>query len=159
NLPGWLLAVPTVFAVGNTAYVSVYPDVGFELWRSDGTATGTVPLPGIGTVASILALLPQRLCFVTPASAGGSPLWSVHATAAPAVHLLDLAAGETLSPLRTIGGTVYFLVQKSGQNLALWSTDGTPAGTRAVATFAGNGGTGPAPASIQMPMETAGGRL
>src|SRR5262249_1283965 len=102
------------------------------------------------------AVLPHRLCFVIRTSTEGQ-VWSVDETTAPPRRLLDLGAGDTLSPFRTIGGTAYFLVRKAGQSLVLWRTGGTPAGPLTVATFSATTPTRPLPAFSQM--EAVGGRL
>jgi ELWxxDGT repeat protein len=72
-----------MIAVGNTLFfVASTTDEGVELWKTDGTATGTVlaklPAPGsISSNASNLIQVGSKLYFVSYDLEGGSELWSL----------------------------------------------------------------------------------
>jgi ELWxxDGT repeat protein len=115
------------------------------LWASDGTAAGTVPLPGTETPCA--PFLPFNI--FTPA--GGleffaleRTLWRTDGTPAGTVPLLDLPAGvpfvRTMAPL---GGGILFLldppsfspIPPNGLEWSFWTSDGTPAGTQPAFQF------------------------
>ena len=85
-----------------TLFFSAYtPTTGFELWKSDGTAAGTILLKDI--VVGVQGSEPRNLF--------------------------------------AVGDRVYFQVQtSSGSSGALWVSDGTPEGTKPVASIAVNHG-------------------
>ena len=65
---------------------------GEELWKSDGTAAGTVAVANID--ASDLTNVNGMLYFVSFDSTGAGKLWKSDGTAAGTVILTDLAAGS-----------------------------------------------------------------
>jgi ELWxxDGT repeat protein len=95
----------------------------FRLWKSDGTAQGTVALG-----PELLELEPRtayggRLWFTGRNNGGEVELWSTQGTAATTVRIAELG---TLDSLLGHAGRLWFLAEGS----ELWSTDGTAAGTR-----------------------------
>jgi ELWxxDGT repeat protein len=67
---------------GRLFFVAGTPETGFELWRSDGTPSGTVPLPEVaagpedGGIEALVAT-GQRLFFSASDPLHGRELWTV----------------------------------------------------------------------------------
>jgi ELWxxDGT repeat protein len=126
-------------AVGDRAYFVANDSQGFELWRSDGTSQGTRRVTDFPYPDALKDLQPENLAVV-----GGKILFNAvtGATAAPRLWVSDGRPKSTApfrslcrpgacnlpttgSPLVQIGGKVFFPAENG-----LWSTDGTPPGTR-----------------------------
>jgi ELWxxDGT repeat protein len=114
---------------------------GWELWRTDGTAEGTVLVRDIcpGHCSSLPWDLRQLLGAVYfRASDGdhGTELWRTDGTAEGTELVADVAPGADSSlpmSLAELGGEVYFQADDMEHGAELWATDGTPGGLRLVA--------------------------
>lgn len=140
--------------------VAVFPAMsnfdGIELWRTDGTAAGTVLVkdinPGSGNgVPSTLSgtnsiQFAGKLLFVAD-DGGGNELWVTDGTEAGTVKLIDLDTdgfGSGPQNFVEFAGEVYFSADSSVDGRELYKTDGTPAGTVLVKDiYPGIGGFGP----------------
>ncbi len=113
---------------------------GYELWTTDGTASGTQILKDIrsGTNSSIpaeLTVLGDKVVF-TAESEFGRELWITDGTAGGTVQLKDLYPGAPSSRPRdlvVLGGQVFFSAEDGTSGIELWRTDGTSLGTLMVA--------------------------
>jgi ELWxxDGT repeat protein len=133
----------TFAAFGGQLYFAAYDGTaGEQLWKSDGTAAGTLKLENIAP--SLLRPLANRLVF---SQVGG--LWSTDGTPGGA----QILPGFSLE-LTTLGNAVFFANSDAGHGTELWKTDGTPAGTDLVADLVP--GTGPSRPSL---LTAAGGKL
>ncbi len=92
-----------------------------RLWKSDGTAAGTIALGPRLTDVHPWTTYNGRLWFTGSAS-GGWGLWTTDGT--QTVRIVTL--GEAISDPVYFGGRVWFL----SDDRELWSSDGTVAGTR-----------------------------
>ncbi len=111
---------------------------GTELWRTDGTAAGTVLVKDIcpGACASRpewLTAVGSELFFVASDGIHGRELWKSDGTAAGTQLVSDISPGLTASDpygLIELGGKLLFTTSDStvGEG-ALWVSDGTAAGT------------------------------
>jgi uncharacterized repeat protein (TIGR01451 family) len=111
---------------------------GTELWRTDGTAAGTVLVKDIcpGACASRpawLTVVGSTLFFAADDGAHGRELWKSDGTAAGTQLVADISPGLTASNpygFQELGGKLLFTTSGStvGQQ-ALWVSDGTAAGT------------------------------
>ena len=109
------------------------------LWKTDGTAGGTVVVtdrirvePEVGLSLGVL----NGDVFFAGWDEHGLELWKTDGTAAGTLLVKDLFPGsQSGSPngFRTAGGTLFFIAEGSNVSLVLWATDGTDAGTRIVA--------------------------
>jgi ELWxxDGT repeat protein len=115
----------------------------YHLWRTDGTAAGTLLLHDFDTLGDQHqgpppppAPLGSRIFFSVPGDGGGTALWSSDGTQGgtqPAVELTDLSS--PLENLTAVGGRLFFAAaagpseQYQGR---LYVSDGTPAGTTVV---------------------------
>lgn len=117
---------------------------GVELWRSDGTEAGTAMVkeirPGAGdTAITQMTVAGNRLFFWASDGVHGIEIWTSDGTASGTVMSGDLTIGAG-SPLTPMGESVYFwsnavpsqAVPTGGSPLALWTSDGSAAGTRMV---------------------------
>src|SRR6185295_3127562 len=117
---------------------------GYELWRTDGTTAGTSRLtdlcPGLCDGASgTLGLFQGRLYFVGNDSEHGSEIWRTDGTVGGEELVADVCPGSC-SPLldgwTVWRGQIWFLAQKTYDAIpVLWTSDGTRAGTRPVASL------------------------
>ena len=112
---------------------------GFELWKSDGTAAGTVMVrdinaaTGAGSFPTDFTVYNGALFFSAADDANGAKLWKTDGTAAGTMLVKDIiiATGTSFLPddfsrgFPVFNGALYFTAQGGG----LWKTDGTAAGT------------------------------
>jgi ELWxxDGT repeat protein len=109
---------------------------GHELWKTDGTAAGTVLLKDIlsgaeGSYPSSFTVVGNTLFFVAEGPAGNE-LWKTDGTASGTVQVKDIASGQSGSnpyELTAVGNTLYFAATNGTSGYELWKTDGTAAGT------------------------------
>jgi ELWxxDGT repeat protein len=121
--------------VNNTLFFSAEtPASGRELWKSDGTITGTVQVadikPGpMGSLlygGSIVAVAAKGgILFVADDGAAGGELWQSDGTAPGTIMLQDIAAGAGSSVptmLTAIGGQIFFTANDNISGQELWVT-------------------------------------
>lgn len=131
---------PGPFAtIGDIAYFSAAdPKHGRELWRTDGTRSGTRLVADIapGTQSSLdgrsLAAVDGVLYLVADDGRHGARLWRSDGTRAGTRMVTDLGPGGSVSwwdaPVPA-GDHVYFTARDAEAGLELWRTDGTAEGT------------------------------
>ncbi len=117
---------------------------GIELWKSDGTVTGTTLVrdigPGINTSAH---LIPQYLTNVTGTlffamddGVHGLELWKSDGTEAGTLLVKDIHPGPDsgfhfllTDSFKAVGNTLFFTANDGVHGNELWKSDGTEAGT------------------------------
>jgi ELWxxDGT repeat protein len=109
---------------------------GYELWKSDGTATGTALVKDINSSGSssprYLTAVGNTLFFVANNGDNGYELWKSDGTAAGTVLVKDIrpgSDGSSLSDLTAVGNTLFFSADDGVNGSELWKSDGTEAGT------------------------------
>ena len=134
--------VSSIAAAGATAFFrGITVDHGNEIWKTDGTAAGSVEVKDAETVASSVFVINGHPFFnfshlgsrlLWDANVGGTAItlnpWVSDGTAAGTVQLLSLdpGNGDLVSTSNVpLGGGLDLLASSTG----LWATDGTPAGT------------------------------
>ena len=104
-------------AVGNTLYfVANDGTYGYELWKSDGTAAGTVMVKDIYSGSSssspyYLTAVGNTLYFRANDGTNGYELWKSDGTASGTVMVKDIyngSGGSNPSDLTAVGNTLYF---------------------------------------------------
>lgn len=124
-----------------------------EVWRSDGTAEGTVRLSTIPSSSSPDNLTPVGgTLFFTSSDGGavaGAELWKTDGSVGGTVLVKDVrpgTAGSNPSWLAAAGGTLFFQADDGAAGRELWKSDGTAAGTVLVKDIRpGAAGSAPTP--------------
>nr|WP_306440941.1 ELWxxDGT repeat protein [Corallococcus aberystwythensis] len=111
-----------------------------ELWKSDGTAAGTVRLRDFGTSVEVSAQDAKQgnaLLFFVRELEGGITLWRTDGTSAGTVQLKWLDEGPDTYPndVRTSGALTLFKLDEESGLSELWKTNGTAGGTLRLASF------------------------
>ena len=145
SLVGW----PYV-NISNTLYFAANDGTnGYELWKSDGTASGTVMVKDInsGSGSSFpgsLYALGNTLYFRADDGTNGNELWKSDGTASGTVMVKDIWSGSYSSWMyhpTSIGNTLYFTAT-DGTGNELWKSDGTASGTVMVKDINTSGSVG-----------------
>ena len=113
---------------------------GVELWRTDGTSSGTYAVADINptgdSTPSELTAVGSTLYFVAYSPTYGSSLWKTDGTSATLVKdgFVGTAAAPGISRLKATGSGLYFAAAALGApGQEPWRSDGTAAGTVQVA--------------------------
>ncbi len=111
---------------------------GEELWRTDGTAAGTVMLKDIGPgdrmgYVEWPTTVSKRLFFVADDGTHGRELWKSDGTPQGTVLVKDILPGSSSPWPRNfvnVNGTLFFAANsQTGKGDELWKSDGTADGT------------------------------
>ncbi|RKH88309.1 HYR domain-containing protein [Corallococcus sp. AB045] len=133
-----------IIPVGDSVLFTVLGTGGLpaELWKSDGTEAGTVPIKNVAAdSAYVTAGGSARLgdtVFFTASGPAGEELWRTDGTEAGTLMVRDLNPGPGSAfprDLTAVGGLVYFAAQTRQEGHSLWKSDGTAEGTVRVADF------------------------
>jgi ELWxxDGT repeat protein len=128
--------------VNGTLYFAAYDGTdGAELWKSDGTAAGTVMVKDISprsgsSSPNDLINVNGLLYFMADDGTHGQELWRTDGTAGGTVLVNDINPGsasafgwgEEPAPAN-VNGTLYFVADDGTHGRELWNSDGTAAGT------------------------------
>ena len=135
TLPSWPQLTVTV---GTTTFFRANDGIsGAELWKTDGTAAGTMrvkdidPGPG-GAEIGLLTRVGTTLFFTANTASAGIELWKSDGTTAGTVMVKDIRAGASGSNpdfLVALGSTLYFVASDGPHGTELWRSDGTAGGT------------------------------
>ncbi|MBX2973373.1 MAG: T9SS type A sorting domain-containing protein [Flavobacteriales bacterium] len=127
---------------GRTFFRRYVPSVGYELFSSDGTATGTSAVANLSSMGAacrrILGVAGNRLFFVGEGEATGLELWATDGTAQGTHLVKDINPGTTGSlsaygpGLVVLNNKLYFNARNGTTGEELWVSDGTEAGTTMV---------------------------
>src|SRR5262249_45248093 len=115
---------------------------GRELWKTDGTTTGTVLVQDIfpgsyGSYPDDLVMIGSTLFFTADDGVNGRELWKSDGTAAGTVLVKDIFPGPggslplapTVPNLTNVNGTLFFRANDGVTGGELWKSNGTAAGT------------------------------
>ena len=146
-----------LIAVGSTLYFSANDGTnGDELWKSDGTAAGTVMVKNIRAGSSEdgpysgdpgnMITVGTTVYFSANDGTNGYELWKSDGTAGGTVMVKNIRAGSSngdLEYLTAVGNTLYFSAQDGTHGRELWKSDGTESGTTIVKDIRIVGDSGP----------------
>lgn len=127
--------------VNNTLFFAANDGIeGMELWKTNGTAAGTVLVKDInaGPASSSIGYLTQvnnTLFFVASNGSTGTELWKSDGTDAGTIMVKDIrpgSMGSNPSSLANVNGILYFAADDGVNGVELWKSDGTVAGTSMV---------------------------
>jgi ELWxxDGT repeat protein len=128
--------VDKLTAVGGLLYFTAIDGAnGVRLWKSNGTAAGTVPLGPANANPSQLANVAGTLFFSATQASSGTELWKSNGTPAGTVLVRDIKSGSASSfplELTNVGGTLFFSADDGLSGRQLWKSNGTAAGTTLV---------------------------
>ena len=137
---------------------------GVELWKSDGTPTGTVMVkdiwpgssscfqdpPSYSQTPPLLTNMDGTLYFAANDGSNGAELWKSDGTLTGTVMVTDINPGAAGSrpwvglSLAPVNNTLFFNADDGTFGHELWKTDGTPAGTAMVKDIiSGSGSSAP----------------
>lgn len=129
---------PAVTVGGATYFAATDPDHGQELWKTDGTAAGTVrvsdtaPGPADGGAQSLTAF-GGDVAFITQSGSGGrgAAIWKSDGTPEGTTQVTPagLSGIEAGFRIPAFQGRLVFEATDTTAQTGLWSSDGTPAGT------------------------------
>jgi ELWxxDGT repeat protein len=138
----------TLLTNGKLYFLSLLPDETIEPWVSDGTSAGTFRLGTIPNIApepvavSSLGRAGSYVIFAANTSDTGRELWRIDPSNGSVARVSDIASGTNsgLPPhavFGSVGSTAVFAASATGDStMSLWRTDGTAAGTYAIASLA-----------------------
>jgi ELWxxDGT repeat protein len=136
--PGTMSSHPyPMVAIGSTTYFAADDGVhGVVLWKSDGTAAGTVLVKDIDTSStydyvSFLTNVNGTLFFSAYTYLGGYSLWKSDGTPAGTVPV-SFSFRNFVGYLANVNGTLFFNADDGEHGYELWKSDGTAAGTTLV---------------------------
>jgi ELWxxDGT repeat protein len=125
-----------------TIFTATSPEAGLELWRTDGTGTGTFLLKDIRPGAESsqprgLKALDGAVFFQSDDGVHGLELWRTDGTAERTALVADIRPGldgalSYNAALVTFRGSVFFGANDGVHGFELWKSDGTEAGTALV---------------------------
>src|SRR5262249_61985390 len=101
---------------------------GFELWRSDGTESGTELVkdivPGVGSLSTLgnFAVLGDSLFFDANDGISGASLWTSDGTAAGTSLVATIGTSVLASPagVTAAGGAIFFVADNRATGRGLW---------------------------------------
>jgi ELWxxDGT repeat protein len=118
---------------------------GLELWKSDGTETGTVRVKDIrpgpdGSNPTDLTVAGSTLFFVADDGVSGQELWTSDGTEDGTLRVKDIRTvpdvggeiGSLPQDLTPMNGLLFFVANDGESGKELWKSDGTEAGTERV---------------------------
>jgi ELWxxDGT repeat protein len=131
---------PAIFtAINDTLYFTAYSSAsGQALWKSDGTAEGTVSIkPGVRPVSNLsFATVNGSLYFIGNDGVHGAELWKSDGTSEGTVLVKDInpgvgssLPGGAFNKFFNVNGTLYFEANDGVNGAELWKSDGTSEGT------------------------------
>ncbi len=122
----------TIFFSGNDG------TTGPELWKTDGTSSGTnlvkeIRPGGLGSQLSNFLAVGNTLFFTATDGSSGLELFKSDGTSSGTGIVKDIrpgaAAGSTPTMLTNVAGAIYFSANDGTNGIELWRSDGTSSGT------------------------------
>ena len=139
----------SVYVLNNAIYFDAIDNSGMKIWRSDGTAPGTVNAIDPAISNKGIELNGYFIYGTDNNSNFPNTLWKTDGTQAGTSLITTVSAASNFINLN---GTIYFSGTDAAHGAEIWKTDGTPAGTQLVFDMTpGTAGTFPSAWSCQRP--------
>ncbi|MBI4931800.1 MAG: T9SS type A sorting domain-containing protein [Bacteroidetes bacterium] len=153
-IPSVQYSNPSKFiTINGTTFFSAYNvDYGYELWKTDGTTSGTAMVMDISSGSGSsnpgnLTNVNGSLFFSAASGGVGTELWKSDGTEEGTEMVKDIyPSGFSSSPqqLTVLGSTVFFQANDGTNGVELWKSNGTDAGTVLVKDiYSGSSGSFP----------------
>lgn len=115
-------------------------NTGNELYRSDGTSSGTKVVRDIypdykNSNPSNLTVMDTTLFFTADDGSKGRELWKTNGTYSSTVMVKEIVAGASspgINNMVAAKGKVYFVANNTSNGAELWSSNGTSSGTKMI---------------------------
>ena len=134
-----VLAYPTGISANRLYFlINDYPTSTVELWRTDGTPTGTVLVKGIGEMyrQDMVMSMTDVNGTLYFARDNRRELWRSDGTSAGTLHIATphplTYESARIDQLTAVGNNVFFVATDGTHGLELWRSDGTTGGTAMV---------------------------
>jgi ELWxxDGT repeat protein len=141
-VPGEISSAPDRYTNlnGSLFFAAVTEEYGKELWKSDGSAEGTVMVkdinPGEGAGAiDKLTKVGKLLFFTANDGIHGRELWVSNGETSGTFMISEIITGvgfPEIDYITDVNGTAFFTTNKPTTGFELWKSDGTPEGTMIV---------------------------
>ena len=116
---------------GQTLFKCYGSDIG--IWKTDGTANGTVQVKPLVNIVSAFYKMGGNLFFIANDGVNGEELWKTDGTTAGTVMVKDINPTGNMTPsinFMVVGNnTLFFTADDGVHGRELWKSDGTEAGT------------------------------
>lgn len=128
---------------GDVGFFVVDTPDGGELWKTDGTDSGSVLLKefnaSVDATPQNLTVVADTLFFTTDDGIHGRELWSSDGTAAGTSLVADLTEGgsSVIRDTMEVGEKLFFTKHDPNDGVELWSSDGSMGGTSMIAWLPG----------------------
>ncbi len=124
-------------ALGGTLFFAADDNThGHELWKSNGSGSGTVMVKDIkpgndSSLSSFLTAVGGTLFFTAQDGVHGQELWKSGGSSAGTVLVKDInpGHGSAASSLTAVGGTLFFTADDGVHGQELWTSNGSGSGT------------------------------
>ncbi len=121
------------FRAKSSGVTSGSSQLGFNVWKTDGSTEGTIPLSDLVTDHNIgyaRTITPHKLELYIENTDG--ELWKTDGTNEGTIKLASFEFGFSLYNLTSAGDFLYFPDASNTSNIGLWKTDGTLNGTNKI---------------------------
>jgi ELWxxDGT repeat protein len=127
-------------ANGLKFFSAIGPEVGWELWQSDGTVSGTKPTKDInsgpiGSMPRNVTAVGNLVFFTATVEATGEELWKTDGTTEGTQLVRDIIPGPgypSMTKFISFKDQLFFEVRIGANGPELWKSDGTSEGTKMV---------------------------
>ncbi len=155
--PGPMSSEPQAFHIrsdGSLVFFIARDSTGYQVWRTDGSASGTIRLTNHPqqdyASTRVFKSLGASVAFLANDGVSGFELWKSDGSAAGTVLIKDINPGSASAfsnflstpQIVLMGGRNYFVANDGVNGAELWSTDGTSLGTQLSAELVVGAGSG-----------------
>lgn len=141
--PGTVGASIPIFGTehnGDFVFGAVGPNGAVDLWKTDGTSTGTLRIGHVSNGTGVnpnleFASISSAVLFAAPDDAGERHLWKTDSDLTTVMKVILGPKTGASSDMRysvRAGGQIFFVATDGVHGSELWATNGTPGGTKLI---------------------------